>query len=166
MFRKFGDIHGILTEKIPFFFKKSNYLGVTPKLINNGFMIDMPGFHADRLAMTVGMEKRQGTEKESVLVSQRMLEEQGLRSEKSCLIGVELPSLAEVWFRPRQDSFLVSVTPPIEAPGITTLAPGNPRSVPASTILPATIPVGLLVGWADKLPSRQYKARVGSHGIQ
>ena len=91
MFRKFGDIYGILTEKMSFFFKKSNYLRVTPKLINNGFMIDMPRFHGDQLAITVGLEKRQGTGKEPVLVSQRMLEEQGLRSEKSCLIGVELP---------------------------------------------------------------------------
>lgn len=89
MFRKFGDIHGILTEKIPFFFKKSNYLCVAPKLINNDFMIDVAGFHGDQLAMTVGLEKRQGTGKEPVLVSQRMLEEQGLRSEKSYLMGVE-----------------------------------------------------------------------------
>ena len=69
MFRKFDDIHGILTEKIPFFFKKSNYLRIAPKLINNGFMIDMPELNADQLTMTVGLEKRQGTEKESVLVS-------------------------------------------------------------------------------------------------
>lgn len=55
MFRKFDDIHGILTEKISFFFKKSNYLRVVPKLINNGFMIDMLIFRANRPTMTVGL---------------------------------------------------------------------------------------------------------------
>ena len=98
-----------------------------------------------------------------------MLEEHAFNSEKGCLMGrsgLELASLAEVWFRPRQDSFLVSVTLPIEALRITTLTPGNPRSVPVSIILLATIPIGLPVGRADKLPSRQYKARVGSRRIQ
>ena len=69
MFRKFGGIHGILTEKLRFFFKKSNYLRIAPKLINNGFMIDMPGFRANRPTIAVGLQKGLGTDKEAAPVS-------------------------------------------------------------------------------------------------
>lgn len=69
MFRKFGSIHGILTEKIPFFFNKSNYLRIPPKLVNNGFMIDTPGFRANRSTMAVRLEKGPGTDKEAAPVS-------------------------------------------------------------------------------------------------
>lgn len=87
MFREFSGIHGILTEKILFFFRKSNYQRVIPKLISNGFMIDMPGFRANGPTMTIGLEKRKDMEKKAVPVPQWILEKQSLRNERGCLKG-------------------------------------------------------------------------------